>query len=93
MRKVFHILVEKIQYNQDVISHQINLQIQCHSNLNPNWLFHRYQQSDSKFYRERHKAPITSMIFKEKNKDRGLALFNFKKKKKSLNDMDNQGGI
>ena len=41
-----------------------------------------YQQSDSKFYRERHKAPITSMIFKEKNKDRGLALFNFKTKKK-----------
>ena len=33
---------------------------------------------------------ITSTIFKEKDKDRGLALFNFKK---GLNDMDNQDGI
>lgn len=44
----------KPQYYQDVMSFQLVLYIQCNSSQNPNKLFYKYCQIDSKIYMERH---------------------------------------
>lgn len=47
---------KKIQYHQDVSSFQLDLQIPCNTNKNPNKLFCVYQQTDSKVYIEGQKT-------------------------------------